>query len=75
MAFVSALTGQRVATLYEKIKAVHAEASRRVSTGMLNDLLADAMARHQPPSDKGKRLKIYYMTQVSTKPPYVRHFL
>ena len=69
VAFVSALTGQRVATLYEKIKAVHAEASRRVSTGMLNDLLADAMARHQPPSDKGKRLKIYYMTQVSTKPP------
>ena len=69
VAFVSALTGQRVASLYEKIRSVHAEASRRVSTGMLNDLLADAIARHQPPSDKGKRLKIYYMTQVSVRPP------
>ena len=69
VAFVSALTGQRVASLYEKIRSVHAEASCRVSTGMLNDLLADAIARHQPPSDKGKRLKIYYMTQVSVRPP------
>ena len=69
IAFVSAKTGQRVAQLYEKINSVYAEACRRVTTGMLNDLLADAMARHQPPSDKGKRLKIYYMTQISTKPP------
>ncbi len=67
--FLSAKTGQRVAHLYPMIKEVHAQASRRISTGMLNDLLNDAMTRVQPPSDKGKRLKIYYMTQVSTNPP------
>lgn len=67
--YVSAKTGQRVANLYSMIKRVHEESSRRISTGMLNDLLNDAMARVQPPSDKGKRLKIYYMTQVSTNPP------
>ena len=67
--YVSAKTGQRVANLYPLIKAVYAEASRRITTGMLNDLLNDAMARVQPPSDKGKRLKIYYMTQVSVNPP------
>ncbi len=67
--YLSAKTGQRVANLYPMIKSVYAEASRRISTGMLNDLLNDAMARVQPPSDKGKRLKIYYMTQVSTNPP------
>jgi GTP-binding protein len=67
--YVSAKTGQRVANIYSMIKSVHSEASRRITTGMLNDLLNDAMARVQPPSDKGKRLKIYYMTQVSSNPP------
>ena len=67
--YLSAKTGQRVKTLYPLIKSVYAEASRRISTGMLNDLLNDAQNRVQPPSDKGKRLKIYYMTQASTNPP------
>lgn len=67
--YVSAKTGQRVTNIYPLIKSVFCEASRRVTTGMLNDLLNDAMARVQPPSDKGKRLKIYYMTQVNANPP------
>ena len=67
--YVSAKTGQRVATVYELIKQIYAESRKRISTGMLNDLLGDAMTRVQPPSDKGKRLKIYYMTQISTAPP------
>ncbi len=67
--FVSALTGQRVAHIYEMINEVYSEARKRVTTGMLNDLLNDAMNRVQPPSDKGKRLKIYYMTQSSVAPP------
>ena len=67
--YLSAKTGQRVANLYPLIKSVYSEASRRVTTGMLNDLLNDAMTRVQPPSDKGKRLKIYYMTQTSSNPP------
>ncbi len=67
--YVSALTGQRVVTLFEHIKYVHNQANTRISTGMLNDVLADATMRAQPPSDKGKRLKIYYMTQVSVAPP------
>ena len=67
--YVSAKTGLRVANIYKLIIDVYREASRRVSTGMLNDLLNDAMTRVQPPSDKGKRLKIYYMTQVSVNPP------
>ena len=67
--FVSALTGQRVNTLYEMIYAVHANSHMRVTTGVLNDLLHDATARNQPPSDKGKRLKIYYMTQSQVAPP------
>ena len=69
IAYVSAKTGQRVEGLYELIKSVHAESSRRITTGMLNDVLNDAMNRVQPPSDKGKRLKIYYMTQTVTNPP------
>ena len=69
IAYVSANTGQRVENLYEMIKSVHAESSRRITTGMLNDVLNDAMNRVQPPSDKGKRLKIYYMTQTATNPP------
>ncbi|MFR1518536.1 MAG: ribosome biogenesis GTPase Der [Clostridia bacterium] len=67
--FISALTGQRVAKLYEMIKFVADQAALRVSTGMLNDVLGEAVAMVQPPSDKGKRLKIYYMTQIKVKPP------
>lgn len=67
--FISAKTGQRVHKLYELIKYVSNQSSFRISTGMLNDLLNEAVAMVQPPSDKGKRLKIYYMTQVSVKPP------
>ena len=67
--YVSALTGQRVANIYEMIVNAYNEARKRVTTGMLNDLLNDAMTRVQPPSDKGKRLKIYYMTQTSVAPP------
>ena len=67
--YVSAKTGQRVTNIYSLIKRVHSEASRRISTGTLNDLLNDAMTRVQPPSDRGKRLKIYYMTQTATNPP------
>ncbi len=67
--YVSAKTGQRVANIYPLIRSVYDEGSRRITTGMLNDLLNDAMTRVQPPSDKGKRLKIYYMTQVSSNPP------
>jgi len=67
--FISAKTGQRVQKLFEHINYVNDQASLRISTGMLNDVLADATARVQPPTDKGKRLKIYYMTQTSVKPP------
>ncbi|MGI6269483.1 MAG: ribosome biogenesis GTPase Der [Candidatus Howiella sp.] len=67
--FISAKTGQRVDRLYELIHYVYDQNCMRISTGMLNDLLADATARVQPPSDKGKRLKIFYMTQASVKPP------
>lgn len=69
MIFISAKTGQRIERLFELIKYVNEQNTMRISTGMLNDVLADATARVQPPSDKGKRLKIYYMTQASTKPP------
>jgi len=67
--FISAKTGQRVDKLYEMINNVHAEASKRIPTGVLNDVLGDATVKVQPPTDKGKRLEIYYMTQVSTNPP------
>ena len=67
--YVSALTGQRVANIYEMINEVYAESRRRITTGVLNDLLNDATTRVQPPSDKGKRLKVYYMTQTSVAPP------
>ncbi len=67
--FISAKTGQRVDKLYEMINTVYAEASKRIPTGVLNDVLGDATVKVQPPTDKGKRLKIYYMTQVSTNPP------
>ena len=67
--FISAKTGQRVNNLLEKIKEVNEQHKRRISTGMLNDLLNEAMQKQQPPSDKGKRLKIYYGTQASVAPP------
>lgn len=67
--FISAKTGQRIERLFELIKYVNTQNTMRISTGMLNDLLADATAKTQPPTDKGKRLRIYYMTQASTKPP------
>ena len=67
--FVSAKTGQRMSTIFERIKYVHNQANTRISTGMLNDVLGEATMKVQPPSDKGKRLKIYYMTQTSVAPP------
>lgn len=67
--FVSAKTGQRVDRIFELAVAVSSENSRRITTGMLNDVLADAQTRVQPPTDKGKRLKIYYMTQSGVQPP------
>jgi GTP-binding protein len=67
--FISAKTGQRVEKLYDMINHVHEQHSTRITTGTLNDVLAMATTRVQPPSDKGKRLKIYYMTQASTNPP------
>ena len=67
--FISALTGQRVDRIFENIALVSNQHSVRVQTGVLNDVLADAVLRVQPPSDKGKRLKLYYMTQASVKPP------
>ena len=68
--FLSALTGQRVDKLYQVIQDVHKQNTSRITTGALNSVLADATARVQPPTDKGRRLKIYYMTQASTKPPH-----
>lgn len=67
--FISAKTGQRIDNLFKQIKYVYEQNTKRISTGALNDVLNDATAKQQPPSDKGKRLKIYYITQTSTKPP------
>lgn len=67
--FISALTGQRINKIYEMINEVNEQNSLRIPTGLLNDTLSQAIAITQPPSDKGKRLKIYYMTQVKTRPP------
>lgn len=69
MVFISAKTGQRLDRLFELIKHVADQNSMRIKTGMLNELLAQATTRVQPPTDKGRRLKIFYMTQASTKPP------
>ena len=68
--FISALTGLRVDRLFDLINYVNDQASLRITTGMLNTVLADATARVQPPTDKGRRLKIYYMTQIGIKPPH-----
>lgn len=67
--FISAKTGQRISRLFELVKYVNEQNAMRISTGKLNDVLAAAQARVQPPTDKGRRLKIYYMTQPSTRPP------
>ena len=68
--FLSALTGARVDKIFQTIQDVHTQNTTRITTGALNSVLADATARVQPPTDKGRRLKIYYMTQASTKPPH-----
>ena len=68
--FISALTGQRVDRLFDLINYVNNQATTRITTGMLNSVLADATARVQPPTDKGRRLKIYYMTQAGIRPPH-----
>ncbi len=68
--FISAATGQRVNRLFELINYVNEQASTRITTGMLNNVLEDAQTRVQPPTDKGRRLKIYYMTQVGVRPPH-----
>jgi len=67
--FISAKTGQRIDRLWDLIKFVDEQNAMRITTGKLNDILADATARVQPPTDKGRRLKIYYITQASTRPP------
>ena len=68
--FLSALTGQRVDKIFQVIQDVHEQNCKRITTGALNSVLADATSRVQPPTDKGRRLKIYYMTQASSKPPH-----
>ena len=68
--FISALTGQRVPKLFEHILYVKQQNERRITTGQLNEMLADATARVQPPTDRGRRLKVFYMTQAGTKPPH-----
>ena len=67
--FLSAKTGQRLPKLFDVIDAVIGNCALRIQTGVLNEILTEAMAMKQPPSDKGKRLRIYYITQVSVKPP------
>ncbi len=68
--FISAMTGQRTQRIFELVNFVNEQSTMRIRTGMLNEVLGDAQARQQPPSDKGRRLKIYYMTQTSVKPPH-----
>ena len=72
--FISAKTGQRVDKLFELINYVNEQAAMRITTGMLNSVLADAQARVQPPTDKGRRLKIFYVTQAGVKPPHFVFF-
>ena len=73
--FISALTGQRVHKVMEAVRAVYAQTTRRITTGLLNDVLADAQAAFQAPSMSGRRLKIYYATQSGTKPPTFTFFI
>ena len=67
--FISAVTGQRLTKLYETIDVVSENHSMRVATGVLNEIMAEAVALQQPPSDKGRRLRLYYITQAAVKPP------
>ena len=67
--FISAKTGQRISKLFDKLDIVIQNHSLRIATGVLNEILTEAVALQQPPSDKGRRLKIYYITQVSVGPP------
>ena len=67
--FLSAKTGQRIPKLFETIDIVNENHAMRVATGVLNEIMTEAVAMQQPPSDKGKRLRLYYITQVSVKPP------
>ena len=67
--FISAMTGQRLQKLFDLIDIVAENHAMRISTGVLNEIMAQAVALQQPPSDKGKRLKLYYMTQTGVKPP------
>ena len=67
--FVSAETGQRLPKLFEKIDMIIENQTMRIATGVLNEIMSEAIALQQPPSDKGKRLKLYYITQVAVKPP------
>ena len=69
MIFISAQTGQRLNKLFDLIDMVIQNQNLRIATGVLNEIMAEAVALQQPPSDKGKRLKLYYMTQVAVKPP------
>ena len=72
--FISAKSGQRLNKIFELIDVVIANNSMRVATGVLNEIVTEAVAMQQPPSDKGKRLRIYYTTQVAVKPPTVVRF-
>ena len=67
--FISALTGQRLPKLFETIDAVIENHALRIATGVLNEMMSEAVAMQQPPADKGKRLRLYYITQVAVKPP------
>jgi len=67
--FISVKTGQRINKLFDTIDAVIENHAMRIGTGVLNEILSEAVVLKQPPSDKGKRLRLYYITQVSTKPP------
>ena len=67
--FISAETGQRLPKLFEKIDMIIENQTMRIATGVLNEIMSEAIALQQPPSDKGKRLKLYYITQVAVKPP------
>ena len=69
MVFISAVTGQRMNKMFELIDMVRENQTMRIATGVLNEIMTEAVAMQQPPSDKGKRLKLYYMTQVAVKPP------
>lgn len=73
--YVSALTGQRVVKLFDLINHVNEQACMRISTGMLNDVMNDSITRVPPPTDRGRRLKIYYATQTGVRPPGLCYFL